>query len=107
MYFSGRTIAQAVSHRLPNATAQVRVRDRSCGICGGHSGTGASFLRVLRFPLPISIQPLTPQSYSSIIWGWYNTPKSVRITKWTQSHPMIKKCTSENGHRPLNIRRSN
>jgi hypothetical protein len=25
----------------------------SCGICGGQSGTGASSLRVLRFPLPL------------------------------------------------------
>jgi hypothetical protein len=61
----------------------------SCGICGRLSGTGAGFLRVLRFPLPIRIPPISPQS-SSIIWGWYNTLNSGRSTKWTQSHPMIK-----------------
>jgi hypothetical protein len=32
----------------------------SCGICGGQSGTGAGFLRVLRFPLPILIPPTAP-----------------------------------------------
>jgi hypothetical protein len=44
------------------------------GICVGQSGTGAGFLRVLRFPLPIFIPPTVPQSPSSIIWGWYNRP---------------------------------
>jgi hypothetical protein len=38
----------------------------SCGICGGQSGAGAGFLQVLRFPLPIFIPPIAPQSPSSI-----------------------------------------
>jgi hypothetical protein len=38
------------------------------------SGPGAGFLRELRFPLPIFIPPIAPQSPSSIIWGWYNRP---------------------------------
>jgi hypothetical protein len=66
----GRAIAQVVSRWLPTAAAWVR----SCGICGEQSGTGAGFLRVLRFPLPIFIPPIGPQSPSSIIWGWYNRP---------------------------------
>jgi hypothetical protein len=37
---------------------------RSCGICRGQSGTGAGFLRVLPFPLPL-IPPTAPQSSSS------------------------------------------
>jgi hypothetical protein len=37
----------------------------SCGICGGQSGTGAGFLRVLRFPLPIPIPLTAPHSSSS------------------------------------------
>jgi hypothetical protein len=49
-------VAQAVSRRLPTAAARVR----SCGICGGQSGTVVGLLRVLRFPLP-SIPPSAPK----------------------------------------------
>jgi hypothetical protein len=55
----GRAVAQAVSRWLPTA-ARVRVR-AACGVCGGQSGTGAGFLRVLLFPLPI-IPPISPSS---------------------------------------------
>jgi hypothetical protein len=65
----GRAIAQAVSRWLPTAVARVRARVWSSGICGGQSGAGAGFLRVLRFPLPIFIPPIAPQSPSAIIWG--------------------------------------
>jgi hypothetical protein len=57
---SGRAVAQAVSPWLPTATARFRLR-AACGVCGGQSGTGAGFLRVLRFPLPI-ISPISPSS---------------------------------------------
>jgi hypothetical protein len=68
---NGRVIAQAVSRRLPTAAARVRARVRSCGIYGAQSGTEADFLRVLRFPLPIRIPPIAPQSLLSIIRGWW------------------------------------
>jgi hypothetical protein len=42
-YHIGRAIAQAVSRRLPKAAVRIRARVRSCGICGGWSGTGAGF----------------------------------------------------------------
>jgi hypothetical protein len=72
----GRAIAQAVSCWFPTAAARVRAQVWSSGICGGQSGAGAGFLRVLRFPLSIFIPPNSPSS--SIIRGWYNRPFSGR-----------------------------
>jgi hypothetical protein len=46
----GRPIAEAVSRWLPTAAARVRSQVWSSGICGGQSGAGAGFLRVLWFP---------------------------------------------------------
>jgi hypothetical protein len=56
-----------VSHRFSNAATRLRVHVRSCGICGGQSSTGAGFLRVFRFTLPIYIPPSAPPSSSSSI----------------------------------------
>jgi hypothetical protein len=72
--------------RIPTAEAHIRAQVRSCGICGGQSGTGAGIFRVLRFPLPILIAPTASHS-SSIIGGWCTRPISSRRTEWTQSHP--------------------
>jgi hypothetical protein len=52
--------SSAVRRWLPTAAARVRVR-AACRVCGGQSGTGAGFLRVLRFHLPI-IPPISPLS---------------------------------------------
>jgi hypothetical protein len=60
---NGRATAEAVSRWLPTAAARVQSRVWSSGICGGQSGTGAGFLRLLRFPLPF-IPPNSPSSQS-------------------------------------------
>jgi hypothetical protein len=57
---AGRAIAQAVSRYIPTTAAWVRSRVWSSGICGGQSGAGTGFLRVLRFPLPILIPQNSP-----------------------------------------------
>jgi hypothetical protein len=67
-------IAEAVGSRLPTAVTLVRAQFGSCGVCGKQSGSRASFLQLLRFPMPILI-PLT-SPHSSIIRGQYNRPKS-------------------------------
>jgi hypothetical protein len=72
----------AVSRRLQ---AQVR----TCGFCGGQSGTGAGFLRVLRFPQPILIPPIASQSPSSIIWGWYKRPVVAAVPCGLSLNPLI------------------
>jgi hypothetical protein len=78
----GRAIAQAVSRRSSTVAAPVRAQVKLCEICDEQSGTGAGFLRVLLFPLPIFILPIVPRSSSSsIMWGWYNRPISGRRTK--------------------------
>jgi hypothetical protein len=50
-------IAQEVSPQLFIAEARVRSRARSYGIYGRRNGTGTGFIRVLRFSLPILIEP--------------------------------------------------
>jgi hypothetical protein len=55
----GGAVAQTVSCLLPTAAARVRTRVKSCGICGGQSGSEAGFLGVHWFPLP-NIPPTAP-----------------------------------------------
>jgi hypothetical protein len=85
----GRAIAQAVSRWFPTVAAQVRSRVWSYGICIGQSGTGAGFFRVLRFPLPVFIPPVAPQSFSSIIWGLYNRPEVAAVPSGLSPTPPI------------------
>jgi hypothetical protein len=84
-YGDGGAIAHAVNLRLPTAAVRVRAHFRSWGICRQQSATGAGFLRVLPFSLPILIPSTAPHSLS-IVHGWYNRPVIGRRTKWTQSH---------------------
>jgi hypothetical protein len=58
-------VAQAVSCRLPTAAARVPAQVKSCGICGGQSGTAVGFLRVHWFPLPILIAQTAPHHHLS------------------------------------------
>jgi hypothetical protein len=44
-------MAQAVSRRFATAEARVRSQGGPCEICGGQSGTGTVFLRVLRWSI--------------------------------------------------------
>jgi hypothetical protein len=74
----GCATAEAVSRWLPTAAARVR----SCGICGRRSDTGAGFLRVLRFPLPIRIPPIAPHISSGA--GTIGQ----RMAAVPKSHPM-------------------
>jgi hypothetical protein len=60
-----------------------------CGICGGQTGAGAGFLRVLWFLLPIFIPPVAPQSPSSIIWGSYNKPEVAAVPIQLSPTPLI------------------
>jgi hypothetical protein len=77
--YRSRAIAQAVSCWLPTAAARVQSRVWSSGMCGGQSGAGAGFLLLLRFPLPIFIPPIAPQSPSPIIWSWCNRPEVAAV----------------------------
>jgi hypothetical protein len=55
---TGRAIAQAASRWLPTAAVRGSRPGRHVGFCGGQSGAGAGFVRVLRFPLPNSFHQL-------------------------------------------------
>jgi hypothetical protein len=57
--------------------------------CGRQSGAGAGFLWALRFPLPIFIPPIAPQSPSSIIWGLYNRPEVAAVPSGLSPTPLI------------------
>jgi hypothetical protein len=82
----GLAIAQAVSCQLPTTEGRDWSQDKSCGICGGQSGTGAGFLRALQFVLPIFIPPNA--SFSSIKQEWYIKPICGRRTEWKNLTPL-------------------
>jgi hypothetical protein len=71
-------MAQEVSRRPLTAEARVHARVSSCGICGGQSGIGTGFLRVLRFS-QLSFFRGSPYSY--IFWGVNNRPVGGRCSE--------------------------
>jgi hypothetical protein len=75
-----------VSDRRPTSAAWVRARVKYCGVCGGQSGAGAGFLRVLRFPLPNFIPPTAPHSSSS---SWAGTIG--QLVSYLPNGPHLKK----------------
>jgi hypothetical protein len=85
----GRAVPQAVSRLLIAEAARVRAQVESCGICGGLGGTGAGFLRVLQFSLPLIPQTTTHLS-SFIFRGCYNWANCGRLAKWIQSHHALR-----------------
>jgi hypothetical protein len=82
-FLLGRSTAQAISYRLPTATARVLSQVRPLGGVCGQIGIGA-FLCVFPFPLA-AIPPAVPHSSTFITEGCYNLPMSARCTMWTQS----------------------
>jgi hypothetical protein len=85
-----RAKAQAVTRWLPTSTARVLARVWARGICGRKGGAGAGFLRVIRFPLPVFIPAIAPQSPSSLIWGWYNRPVVAAVPSGLRLTPLRK-----------------
>jgi hypothetical protein len=90
----GHAIAHAVSRRLPTASGRVRYQVRSCGNCDGQSGTGAGFLLVLWFPLPILIAPTALHSsvQEAEQWPRHKVDSSVtppRLIKYKNLRPLM------------------
>jgi hypothetical protein len=83
----GRAKAQAVGRKFLTAEAWVRAQVSPCRICGGESGTGTSFLRVLWF-FPVSIIPPLFHIHSYIIWGMDKGPVRGPVPQRQQSHPI-------------------
>jgi hypothetical protein len=93
----GRAIAQALSRWLPTAAVRDSRPGRHVGFCGGQSGAGAGFLRVLRLPLPNLFHQLLQKIIfiiiiiinQSIIGDMYNRPNgqtSVAAVQGTNRH---------------------
>jgi hypothetical protein len=65
----GHAIAQVVSCWLPTAVVRVRSQVRSCGICGGQSGSGAGFSKYFGFPCQFSFHRLPHTHHHHLLSG--------------------------------------
>jgi hypothetical protein len=72
-------MAQAVNHRLPVAAAQVLSQVKSCEVSGGRSGTGAGFLRVLLFLVPVLIPPTAAHSLIALSSTLYSIDVEIAV----------------------------
>jgi hypothetical protein len=74
---------QQLDKHSPAATKGYRIKPGSShvGFVVDKVTVGEGFLRVLGFLLPIFIPPISPQSPSPIIRGWYNRPVVAAVPK--------------------------
>jgi hypothetical protein len=70
---------------------------RSCGICGGQSGTGGRFSPSIRFPMPILISPTAPHSshLSSGAGTMADVPSGLSLTPTQQTNKLTRKIASK------------
>jgi hypothetical protein len=67
------------------------------GFCGGQSGAGVGFLRVLRSPLPIFIPPIAPK----ILLIYHHVGRGARAVK---AHPLYIHTYMSQKHGELKIK---
>jgi hypothetical protein len=92
-YNSGHAIAHEVSHlhQLSIMAAQARSQVKSCGICGGQSGTEAGFLQILWFALLDSSPSYQWQHYPSS--SLMQMPLQQRLIAFVMSQYMYPKSS--------------
>jgi hypothetical protein len=79
---TGRAVAQSVSRWFPTAAARVQTPGSShVGFVVDNVALGQVFSDYFGFPSPIFIPPISPQSPSPIIRGWYNRPVVAAVPK--------------------------
>jgi hypothetical protein len=80
----GRARAQAVSRWLPTSAARVQTLkpwSSHVGFVVDKVVLGQDFSQYFGFALPIFIPPISPQSPSPIIRGWYNRSVVAAVLK--------------------------
>jgi hypothetical protein len=82
-------MAKTINWWLPTAKALVQSKDMS-GICDVLSGTGACFLRVLRFPFKILVPATAPHSLS-ILQSTLNSLGTDSVGKWVAQETLTRR----------------